>query len=72
MFVSISAIRNPPECPNWKDIIVTALTNYLANVKNMSNYGSAMTAASLNLVPVSRIRMCMQIISFLYIQLTTS
>jgi hypothetical protein len=52
-----SAILNPPNCANWKSKIVTSLTNYLADVKDMSNYGSAMTAAMMNLVPVSRIRM---------------
>jgi len=59
MFVPISAILNPPNCPNWKSKIVTALTVYLANVKDMSNYGNAMTAATMDLVPVSRIRMCL-------------
>ena len=69
MFVLIPAILNPPNCPNWKSKIVTALTVYLANVKDMSNYGSAMTAAAIELVPVSHMRdfvcVCVGIVSLL-------
>lgn len=56
LFNSILALLNPPNCPRYAGKIVTALTVYLANVKDMSNYGSAMTAAAMDLVPVSHMR----------------
>ena len=44
---------SPPNCPNHQDDIVSAIRGYLINVKTMTEYGSAMTAAEMSLAPVS-------------------
>ena len=61
IFIS-TALLDPPACSSWADDIVAALTDYLANVKNMANYGSAMTSAAMNLAPVSHITVCVLVL----------
>lgn len=48
----VPVILDPPPCEKWQSDIKNALVNFLADVKNMTNYGSAMTTASMSLVPV--------------------
>ena len=50
----VPVILDPPPCEKWQSDIKNALVNYLGNVKNMTNYGSAMTAATMSLVPVRK------------------
>lgn len=44
-------LDDPPSCNKWKDAIIQTLTDYLANVKNFTDYGNAMTTAEMALVP---------------------
>ena len=48
----VPVIQDGFPCENWQEDMNKALVDYLADVKNMTNYGSAMTSASMSLVPV--------------------
>mmetsp|Transcript_8548 Transcript_8548/g.12385 ORF Transcript_8548/g.12385 Transcript_8548/m.12385 type:complete len:1568 (+) Transcript_8548:167-4870(+) len=48
----LPVIESPPNCPKYKSEILKAMTSYLDDVKNMTNYGSAMTTEEVSLVPI--------------------
>jgi hypothetical protein len=48
-------LLSPPSCAKYQDQIITALSVYLANVKNFTNYGNSMTSAEMSLAPASTI-----------------
>jgi hypothetical protein len=48
---------NPPTCSETSRIL-TALSDYLSNVKKFTSYGTTMTSAMMSLAPVSKAAIC--------------